>query len=157
MCFTIDYIAYSFMEWCSDFSHTYDENWQTPPKVGRKIVDDLLQKLENADNKVELLNIESSEAIDQSKPIFSISNRNQRILTQLVIESDSNSSSYLNEIDKAYDELKEIALNRGKDENVDSLIIGLYFDISKRGILHDNEFFEIFNNLKVGCAIKRVK
>jgi len=36
-------------------------------------------------------------------------------------------------------------------------IISMYNDLSNRKKLHENDFIEVFNNLEIGCAIKRLR
>lgn len=155
---TVNHMADQIKEWCKSDSKSFID-FQVPEKKMKTMVAQELSSLFNnaSGNRVKENQIvfESSDYIDL---LFNpeADQPSNKILAEITCESVENSDFYEEHINQQIEKLTKsniIAEYKGATK----CIISLYFDITTRNFLHENNFIEIFNDLEIGCAIKRLK
>lgn len=156
---TIDHIASEIMCWCANDANSFKDYWNVNDSWERKALEDLKNLFNKQNGKLLVKDNErvynSSEKVDLCfNP--DASNPEKRILAELICEAAESSDNYRRKIDI---ETKKLDKDNLKDEykGATKYLISMYHNLTARSYLHENDFIEIFNNLEIGCAIKRVK
>ncbi len=155
---TIDHIAYELMSWCNSDTNSFKDLWSNNGDWEKEAISNLTQSF----NKKELVVKEDEQVYsttsDKIDLLFNASSNipSKKILAGLSCESLENSDNYKKQIICELKKLKESSLKE-EFSTANVFLISLYFDLRKREFLHENNFIEIFNNLEIGCAIRKIK
>lgn len=155
---TVNHIATEVKEWCKTDSQSFMSYWEKDGLLKLKATKDLSNLFNSNYNKRVIENqqvFESSENIDL---IFNPNSKQpaNKILAEFTCESVQNTEFYEEYINKQIEKLTNTNIKE-EYKGATKCIISLYFDLSTRNFLHENNFIEIFNNLEIGCAMKRLK
>jgi hypothetical protein len=159
MSVSLDEIAKALSDWCYQDGHrlrnyfAHQGGWETeaywefsnflvPEKAKFKVVTN--QPIFDSDENVGWV---FTEPLNHKDP---------KIVAELACESIENHQDFEKQVEK---NIKKLSGENIKNEFKDATkcIISLYFNIEKRNFLHKNDFIEIYNDLEIGCAIKRIK
>lgn len=156
---TIDHIASEIMCWCANDANSFKDYWNTQDGWERKAMEDFKNLFNKQDGKLLVKDNEqvynSSDRVDLFFNPEAL-NPEKRILAELICDAAETSDNYKKKIDS---EIKKMNKENLKDEYKDSTkyLISMYHNLNTRKYLHGKDFIEIFNNLEIGCAIKRIK
>ncbi len=155
---TIDNIAYELMNWCDSNPDSFRDHWATKGNWEKVAINNLTKSFNKKEIVVKEDELVYSKTSDKIDLLFNVSSDSpsKKILAELSCESIENSDNYKEQIIKEVKRLKESILKE-EFSKAKIFLISLYFDLRKREFLHENNFIEIFNNLEIGCAIKKIK
>lgn len=155
---TVNHIATEVKEWCKADAHKFKKYWTMEGGWEVQVTTDLKNLFNVMNNKQVIENqqvFESSENIDL---LFNpdATNPARKILAEITCESIENTEFYRDHINK---QLEKLTNTNIKDEykSATKCMISLYFDLTTRNFLHENNFIEIFNNLEIGCAMRKLR
>lgn len=156
---TIDNIASKIMNWCSSGELTKEDLLSKETDFEQKALSNI-NAIFNMHSDIELVKngervYEPFGEVDMLFNPFS-TEPEKRILAEIICESLEENSLYEQRISQEINKLRSDNL-KGEYKNANKYLISFYHDVSKRNFLHENDFIEIFNNLDIACAIKRIK
>lgn len=155
---TVNHIANSIKDWCSDNAHKFNEYRDLKGGWKSQAANDITQYF-NANNcNHDLQEHKIYNSSEENCLLFNSKSEDasNKIIAEITCESIENSSFYSKHID---DHIERLTNQNLKQEYKDSTkcIISLYFNLRNREYLHKINFIEVFNNLEIGCAIKRLR
>jgi len=158
---TVDHIARALINWCdfeaSNFQKQRNnkggwEGWAHQQFVNYLKVN---EHEVHVNQQQPVYKSSDSDSIDL---IFNplADNPKDRIMAELTCESNENRENFEEYVSKNIEKLSNENLKTDFQETT-RFIISIYFNNEIRNKLRNKEFIEVFNNLEIGCALKRVK
>jgi len=156
---TIDHIASEIMCWCAKDSNSFKNYLNVQDGWERKALEDIKNLFNKQSGKLMVKDYEPVyNSTDKVDLYFNPNTLNpeKRILAEVICEAAESTEKYNKKI--GY-EIKKLDKENLKDEYKDATkyLISMYHNLYNRSFLHENNFIEIFNNMEIGCAIKRIK
>ncbi|MBI9066557.1 MAG: hypothetical protein JEZ09_04650 [Salinivirgaceae bacterium] len=154
----MDHIAKALIDWCDSISPKLKEYVIHNNGLGEEVKREFFEFFKLHSSHLVLSEQPVYESKDNVDLVFNpmAENPKEKVIAEFNIESKDGTNferSVLDDINK----LSMIANIKDDYKNAIKCVISLYYNISNRNQLHDKDFIELYNDLEIGCALKRLK